>query len=199
MPHLHCSQLIDWFFRGASCCDRSCGCGRSENRIEEESNVDRSGSPIVVVGGGVAAVLHGVERVTLDIDLALDMDPVNVEKFLQVMRNLGLQPRVPVPARDLMSREAVQRMVAEKGALVFSFVDFNRPLRHVDIFLQGNLSFEELSRGVRKIVVEDRAIKIMGIGKLLETKRAITPLRDKDLIDIKQLEKLQDQSEKSKE
>ncbi|HJY54260.1 MAG TPA: hypothetical protein VKD89_09565 [Candidatus Udaeobacter sp.] len=132
-----------------------------------------------VVGGGVAAVLHGVERVTLDIDLALDMDPVNVENFLQVMRNLGLQPRVPVPARDLMSREAVQRMIAEKGALVFSFVDFDRPLRHVDIFLQGNLSFEELSRGARKIVIEDRPIKIIGIGKLLETKRAITPLRDK--------------------
>ena len=152
-----------------------------------------------VVGGGVAAVLHGVERVTLDIDLALDMEPANVEKFLQVMDKLGLQPRVPVPARDLMSREAVRRMISQKGAMVFSFVDFNRPLRHVDIFLQGNLSFEELSRGARKIVIEDRAIKIMGIGKLLETKRAITPLRDKDLIDIKQLEKLQDQSEKSKE
>ncbi len=152
-----------------------------------------------VVGGGVAAVLHGVERVTLDIDLALDMDPANVEKFLQVMHELGLQPRVPVPARDLMSREAVQRMIAEKGALVFSFVDFDRPLRHVDIFLQGNLSFEELSRGARKVVIEDRAIKIMGIGKLLETKRAITPLRDKDLIDIKELEKLQDRSEKSKD
>src|SRR6266704_237828 len=81
-----------------------------------------------VVGGGVAAVLHGVERVTLDIDLALDMDPANVEKFLQVMHELGLQPRVPVPARDLMSREAVQRMIAEKGALVFSFVDFERAL-----------------------------------------------------------------------
>ena len=73
-----------------------------------------------VVGGGVAAVLHGVERVTLDIDLALDMDPANVEKFLHVMDELGLQARVPVPARDLMSREAV------------------RPLRHVDIFLQDN-------------------------------------------------------------
>jgi hypothetical protein len=152
-----------------------------------------------IVGGGVAAVLHGVERVTLDIDLALDMEPANVEKFLQVMDKLGLQPRVPVPARDLMSCEAVRRMIVEKEAMVFSFVDFDRPLRHVDIFLQGNLSFEELSRGARKIVIEDRAIKIMGIGKLLETKRAITPLRDKDLIDIKQLEKLQDQSEKSKE
>jgi len=83
--------------------------------------------------------------------------------------------------------------------MVFSFVDVARPLRHVDIFLQDNLSFEELSTGARKIVIEHRAIKIMGIGKLLETKRAITPLRDKDLIDIKQLEKLQSQSEKSKE
>ena len=148
-----------------------------------------------VVGGGVAAVLHGVERVTLDIDLALDMDPANVEKFLRVIHELGLQPRVPVPARDLMSREAVQRMVAEKGALVFSFVDFDRPLRHVDIFLQDNLSFVGLSRDARKVVIENRAIKIMGIARLLETKRAITPLRDKDLIDIKQLEKLQSQSE----
>ncbi|PYL62166.1 MAG: hypothetical protein DMF24_05045, partial [Verrucomicrobia bacterium] len=135
------------------------------------------------------------ERVTLDIDLALDMDTGNVEKFLRVIHELGLQPRVPIPARDLMSREAVQRMVAEKGALVFSFVDFNRPLRHVDIFLQDNLSFEELSRDARQVVIENRAIKIMGISKLLETKRAITPLRDKDLIDIKQLEKLQSQSE----
>ena len=152
-----------------------------------------------IVGGGVAAVLHGVERVTLDIDLALDMEPANVEKFLQVMQQLGLRARVPVPARDLMSSEAVRRMVAEKGALVFSFVDFDRPLRHVDIFLQGNLSFGELSRGALKIVIENRVIKIMGIGKLLETKRAITPLRDKDLIDIKELERLQGRHEKSKD
>jgi hypothetical protein len=33
-----------------------------------------------IVGGGVATVFHGVERVTLDIDLALDMEPANVEK-----------------------------------------------------------------------------------------------------------------------
>src|SRR3989442_7359420 len=82
-----------------------------------------------VVGGGVAAVLHGVERGTLDIDLALDMDPANVEKFLQVMHELRLQPPVPVSARDLISREAVQRMIAGKGALGFSFVDFHRPMR----------------------------------------------------------------------
>ena len=33
----------------------------------------------------MAAVLHGVERVTLDIDLALRMNEPNMEKFLRVM------------------------------------------------------------------------------------------------------------------
>jgi hypothetical protein len=149
-----------------------------------------------VIGGGVAAVLHGVERVTLDVDLALNMEPANVGKFLRVMQELGLQPRVPVPARDLMSREAVQRMISEKGAVVFSFLDFDRPLRHVDIFLRADLSFEELSSGAHVILVEGRTIKIIGITKLLEIKRAILPLRDKDLIDIKQLAKLHGSREK---
>jgi hypothetical protein len=150
-----------------------------------------------IVGGGVAAVLHGVERVTLDVDLALNMEPENVKKFLGVMEELGLKPRVPVPARDLMSAEAVQRMIAEKGAMVFSFVDLDRPLRQVDIFLRSNLAFADLDESAHVVVVEKRSIKIIGIGKLLEIKRAILPVRDKDLIDIKELEKLQTSFEKS--
>jgi len=152
-----------------------------------------------VVGGGVAGSSSRGRAGDARYRSCTGYESGNVEKFLHVMHELGLQPRARVPARDLMSREAVRRMIAKKGAMMFSFVDFARPLRHVDIFLQDNLSFEELSTGARKIVIEHRAIKIMGIGKLLKTKRAITPLRDKDLIDIKQLEKLQGQSEKSKE
>jgi predicted nucleotidyltransferase len=150
-----------------------------------------------IVGGGVAAVLHGVERVTLDVDLALNMEPTNVEKFLHVMEALQLRPRVPVPARDLMSSEAVQRMVAEKGAVVFSFVDFDRPLRHVDIFLRGNLTFADLNDSAHVVSIQGRSIKIIGIEKLLKIKRAILPLRDKDLTDIKELEKLRASREKS--
>ena len=50
-----------------------------------------------------------------------------------------------------------------------------------------------------KFVIENRKIKIIGIAKLLEIKRAISPLRDKDLIDIKELERLQRRSESSKD
>jgi len=46
---------------------------------------------------------------------------------------------------------------------------------------------------------QNRRIKIIGIAKLLEIERAISPLRDKDLIDIKELERLQRRSESSKD
>ena len=47
-----------------------------------------------IVGGGVACVLHGVERLTMDVDVAVHMQPVNLEKFVDVMSALGLKPRV---------------------------------------------------------------------------------------------------------
>ena len=80
--------------------------------------------------------------------------------------------------------------------VVFSFVDFNRPLRQVDIFLRQNLSFEVLKASAQVVFVGGRAIQIIGIDKLLEIKRKILPLRDKDLIDIKELEKVKRSREK---
>ncbi|MBD3420547.1 MAG: hypothetical protein GF398_10555 [Chitinivibrionales bacterium] len=40
-------------------------------------------------------MLHGVERMTPDLDLSIDMTKSNVNKFLEIMEELGLSPRVP--------------------------------------------------------------------------------------------------------
>ena len=143
-----------------------------------------------ILGGGVAAVLHGVERVTLDVDVALKMDAPNLEKFLQVMDRLGLHPRVPVPARDLMNPEAVRRMIEEKQALVFSFIDPDKPLRQVDVFLTKELSFDEMNTDAQAVTVKGRSFRIVSAARLLQIKRSIQPPRDKDVFDIKALQKL---------
>jgi hypothetical protein len=143
-----------------------------------------------VLGGGVAAVLHGVERVTLDVDVALKMDPSNLKKFLEVMDQLKLRPRVPVPARDLLNPEAVRRMIEEKQALIFSFIDPDKPLRHVDVFLTGDLSFEEMNIDAETVTVQGRSFRIVSAARLLRIKRSIQPPRDKDVFDIKALERL---------
>ena len=143
-----------------------------------------------IVGGGVAAVLHGVERVTLDVDVALNMSTANVERFLGVMATLGLQPRVPIPAADLLSPEAVRRMIEEKHALVFSFIDPDKPLRHVDVFLARELSYDQMTADAKEVAAHGREFRIVGAARLLAIKRAIQPPRDKDVFDIRALERL---------
>jgi hypothetical protein len=68
-----------------------------------------------VVCGGVAVVLHGVERMTLDLDLVVDMSRENLQRLIDAMRALNLTPRVPVPPEDLLSPEKVRIMIEEKN------------------------------------------------------------------------------------
>ena len=50
------------------------------------------------VAGGVALVLHGVVRFTADLDLIVDLEPVNLKRFVQAMTELGYRPRNPAKA-----------------------------------------------------------------------------------------------------
>jgi hypothetical protein len=51
--------------------------------------------------GGLAIALHGVERNTMDIDIALVLSPGNVDRFLQAAQELSLTPVLPVPIATL--------------------------------------------------------------------------------------------------
>jgi hypothetical protein len=94
-----------------------------------------------VVCGGVAVVLHGVERMTLDLDLVIEMSHENLQRFIDAMRALNLVPRVPVPPEALLDETSRRKMREEKGALVFTFHDIKNPFRQVDIFLTNEPSF----------------------------------------------------------
>lgn len=144
-----------------------------------------------IVGGGVACVLHGVERVTMDVDVSVHMHPDNLTRFLSVMSALGLRPRVPITPAALLDPEVVRMMVEEKHALVFSFVDPDRPMRHVDIFLTAELSFESLVNDSEWIEIEGARIRIINRRRLLAIKRAILPPRTKDLLDIEFLSRFE--------
>jgi hypothetical protein len=137
-----------------------------------------------IVGGGVACVLQGVERMTMDVDLAVLMSPMNLKNFLAVMKQLKLVPRVPIPPEVLLDPKIVRSMVEEKGALVFSFLDPDAPVRHVDIFLRPDLSYDTLLPHTELADLDGYSVRILNKQKLLSIKLGIQPPRTKDLIDI---------------
>lgn len=142
-----------------------------------------------IICGGVALALHGVERMTMDIDIALDMQVGNIKKFLDAMKSLKLVPRAPVSADSLLDPEKRRLMVKEKNALVFTFIDTNNPFRQVDVFLEEE-AFKTLKNGVEIIDIAKYKIKVVSKMKLLQMKKEISPRRDKDVYDIIALEKL---------
>lgn len=143
-----------------------------------------------IVAGGVAAVLNGVERLTMDIDMALEMSGGNVRRFLAVMREQGLQPRAPVSADSLLDPELVRAMVEQKGALVFTFHDPALPLRQVDVFLTEDNSYGALLPDTWRISLGEDSIRVVSARRLIAIKRAVRPVRAKDQQDIEVLERL---------
>ncbi len=138
-----------------------------------------------VVCGGVAVVLHGVERMTLDLDLVVDMTRENLQRLIDSMRALNLTPRVPVPPEALLDETARRKMHEDKGALVFTFQDVNKPFRQVDIFLVDDPSYQTLSKDAQSVDLNGFCINIASPLKLIEMKRKVNPMREKDIQDVK--------------
>jgi hypothetical protein len=141
-----------------------------------------------IVGGGMACILQGVERLTMDVDVAVMMQEKNWERLVKVTENLGLIPRVPLNPRSLID-PAVRRVVLdEKKAIVFTFLHPDRPSLQLDVFLRPDLAYEVLLKDAQWMNLEERKIQVLNRQKLLALKKAIQPPRPKDLLDIAALE-----------
>ncbi len=144
-----------------------------------------------VVAGGVAVVLHGVERVTMDIDIAVDMEWSNLNKFVELVRELGLKPRAPVPDDFIVDPANRTKLVIEKNALVFTYVDPSHPLKHIDVFLTEDHSFAELYPDSSRVQIRGHQIAVASIEKLINLKHKVDPPRAKDVYDISELRRIQ--------
>ena len=142
-----------------------------------------------VICGGVACVLHGVERATYDIDLSVSFEKSNLEKILLVARKFGLNPRIPEPVENLFDEIKRKEWYEKKNALDYTFVSDNSPLQ-LDIFPEYPKSFEELTENSQLIVIDNVSMNVSSPEDLLFVKKLINPLRDKDIADIKALEEI---------
>ncbi len=97
-----------------------------------------------IISGGVAVILQGVERMTVDLDISIERSDSNLNNFLSVIEKLNLKPRAPVPSEVLKNKNSLRLMVEDKNALVFSFLDYNNPFKQIDVFITDNMQYEKL-------------------------------------------------------
>lgn len=141
-----------------------------------------------VVVGGVAVVLRGHARLTVDLDLVIDLAVAPATAAIDALLSLGLLPRIPVNAHDFANPEVRSGWVEQRNLQVLSFYDPADLLREVDVFAAYPLPWEELVRDAETVRVGGLAVPVASIPHLIRMKQAAG--RPQDLSDVAALREL---------
>lgn len=140
-----------------------------------------------LVVGGIAVNLYGVPRVTMDLDLMVEMERENLLRFVDALERVGYKPRVHVKATALADPAKRKEWQKKKHMVAFSFYRPELPYQQVDIFLDNPIDFEEASRTRELIAAEGIRIPLISLENLIKLKRELG--REQDLSDVEALKK----------
>ena len=139
-----------------------------------------------VVCGGVAAVYHGVERVTTDLDVSLNFATGSPEAFRRILKLFELTARIPEPPEAIFDASRRRAWIEEKKAVVLAFTSEDGRFV-VDVFLNYVVPHDELAAEGHVVLDSKGTIMMSSIPHLIRAKRAVVPMRDKDIFDVRHL------------
>ena len=146
-----------------------------------------------LVVGGLAVVIYGHERLTMDMDMVVQLDRVNVLAAFTALASLGYVPRVPVTGEQFADEATRERWIAEKGMQVLNLWSDRYPQTPVDLFVQEPFDFDAEYAAAREETLEPgAAFRVVRITTLIGMKRVAG--REKDLADVRSLEAIRDES-----
>jgi len=143
--------------------------------------------PYVIVGG-MAVVLSGHVRATVDLDVIVDLNPEPALRAMHALQRLGLLPRVPIDPADFADPAIRDDWIRTKHMQVLSFFDPQHVAREVDVFVAHPIDFDVLSAAAVHMDVGGLTVPVASLQHLIDLKRAAG--RPRDLEDIKALQVL---------
>ena len=154
---------------------------------------ERQGVEYLLVGG-VAVNIYGYVRMTMDLDIMVDLSEDNLSRIIGVMEKLGFSPRVPVDPHDLIAEEKRVEWTEKKGAVVFTFIDLKKPFRQIDVFLINPMSFSEAYARRKIMAIGGITLSVACLDDLIAMKERAG--RPRDLEDASHLKKIKVLKEK---
>jgi len=141
-----------------------------------------------VITGGLAAVLHGVDRLTADVDLAIDLSADAPAVLMRLLTDAGFRPFAPVNPLDFANEVTRNLWMHERGMKVFSLWDQQGRRPTIDVMLDCPISFEELHDRSTLVHYRSTPIRVASIPDLIRMKQHAG--RPKDLADITRLDEI---------
>jgi predicted translin family RNA/ssDNA-binding protein len=69
--------------------------------------------------GGLAVNIYGIPRMTADIDLLLEFNSENIERFTKAIESLKYSNLVPIELKTLVDVEIRKKLISEKNLVAY--------------------------------------------------------------------------------
>ncbi|MEW6162681.1 MAG: nucleotidyltransferase [Nitrospirota bacterium] len=138
-----------------------------------------------IVVGGIAVNLYGIPRMTYDIDLILDLEDNNIEKFLRLLKGWGFKPRVPVDIMDFAKKDKRDKWIKNKNMKAFNLVNPKWAISEIDVVIDSPVDYEKAHKRINNIKLHGVTIPVASIDDLIKMKEATE--RQQDKADIRYL------------
>ena len=134
-----------------------------------------------MVAGGVAVNIHGYQRMTMDLDLVIQLDSDNIKKAMKRLNQLGYTPIVPVTTEDFIDPDKRRNWIKTKNMQVLALQSKQFPETTIDIFVTEPFNFDkEYESAVHAELSPGTSINIVNIPALIEMKQKSGRARDLD-------------------
>ena len=141
-----------------------------------------------IVVGGVAINIHGIPRMTYDLDFILDLEDNNLETFLKLVKSWGFKPRAPVDIMDFAKKEKRNKWIKDKNMKAFTLQNSEWAMSEIDIVINTPVDYEKAAINIKYVKIKDVSVPTISIDDLIKMKQQSN--RQQDIADIKNLRKL---------
>ena len=138
--------------------------------------------------GGVAVNLHGVPRMTYDIDLMVDPSLDGFIAADTALAGLGLSPRIPLRLSGLADASLRAKLESERNLVALTYSDPSNPLREVDVLIAPSLDPAGVVSRAVLLSAGDFDVRVATIEDIVAMKRRAG--RPQDLADVTHLERI---------
>lgn len=150
-----------------------------------------------MIVGGLSVNLHGIPRVTQDIDIIISLERENIDALNSVMKKLGYLPSLPVNPDDLADEDKREQWISGKNLIAFTYYHTSDHFKVVDIVISHPLDFDTSFKKRTEKNLNGFSINLVSIDDLITMKKFSG--RNQDLSDIELLKKLKSFMEESNE
>lgn len=141
-----------------------------------------------LIVGGLAVNLHGVPRMTYDIDIMIKLEKKNILKIIKQLVEWGYRLKIPVDPMELGDIKKIKKWIKEKGMKTINFYHSDFPIAEIDIVIDSPIPYSKLKSNAIYVKISEEKLPVINIHDLILIK--LEAGRKQDLADVESLKKI---------